>query len=326
MEKQLFASFERVRAVRNSRILIVVILMALGVNAYSDPTSPEVSWERIGAPTESVRVGDDIHLKLSGVDFKEIDLPESLTEDGWTLRKEPNGDWVATPLKAGKLTLPSMILKDAEGKEVGKTSVWMQEVLSVIQPSDPKPEEPNGLEPPVGLQFPWLFLVLGGFLILALIAGLGYAVYRWRKRNKPLPKPAPEVYRPEDEVALENLKILENQNLLKTFQFKEYYFGISEILKAYLGLRYRFDAPESTTREMIEALEQKMAMNAALIDRVEILFNKMDRVKFTDHVPDLNEAARLMAEARELIFSTRRPPSVMAPSTAPTKGVTHEVR
>jgi hypothetical protein len=278
-----------------------------------------------------VRVGDAVILRVGGLmglpgvkepqrDLK-LEVPpgtDNLTDLGWELdpsgaQPVPPGELrvKATPLKPGRITLPSLAIKNAEGKALARTNPFALDVESAIAKDDPKPDQPAELRPPVSLRFPWWVLAAAGVLSLAAVALL---VYWLRHRKRPVkarpaePAPPPK---PEDEVALAALAVLERDGPLKRGEFKQHYFRLSEIVKAYIGARYRFDAVESTTREMIGLLEERRSLSDAQIDRLETLFEKLDLVKFTDHVPVPDEGLRLVEVARELVMATRRPPEVL---------------
>jgi hypothetical protein len=198
---------------------------------------------------------------------------------------------------------------------VARTHPFTLEVTSAIKSTDPKPEQPESLEPPVGLQFPiWIagsIVLLGAVLLLGLV----YGIFRWYQVRKLRISQLPKVVQTEDEVALAKLNELEKQGLLKRGDYKSYYFKLSEILKSYVGARYQFDAPESTTAEMISLLEEHSAIHGSLpdsgIDRLESLFNRLDLVKFTDFVPETEISVKLLGDAKEFILTTRRPPTIL---------------
>ena len=293
----------------------------------------DVSWAE-GTSTGPAKPGDSLRLKITGItqpQFK-LEVPEgssSLQELGWEVRPlDPSpssigsgastgpGDsyFAAIPLKAGKLTLPSLLIKDSNGKNVARTRPFSIEVGSAIQPNDPNPTQPAAPEPPVSLQFPWwvaaIFTVLGA----ALAIGLFYFAYRYWKSRKPKEKPLPPIVpRPEDEVALAQLTALEQAGLVKKGEYKAHYFGVSEILKSYIGLRYRFDAPECTTSEMIRVLENKSATSDGVLDDLETLFTDLDQVKFTDHIPQDATSVKVLEAARSFVLRTRKPQSKMIP-------------
>jgi hypothetical protein len=263
---------------------------------------------------------------------------ENLTDQGWEVDVEDPGQVPAgelrvraTPLKAGQLTLPSLAIVRAAGDQdetagsgdgddakaprpaLARTNPVTVQVESAIRPDDPKAGQPAEMLPPVSLPYPWWAVGAAAIALLALTAG-GWLAYRRLKGNrKAAPAKPAEPPKPEDEVALAALAQLERDGPLRRGEFKAHYFRVSEILKAYIGARYDFDASESTTREMIAQLEERKACDDARIDRLETLFGKMDLVKFTDHVPLPDEGPMLIEAARELVRATRRPPPVLAP-------------
>lgn len=295
--------------------------------------TPMSSSQLQGQTPAQIQVGDEIQLKITGIQIPGISNPaqelilatptspdSSLEDQGWAIgrrkadsQSSPNEiELTAIPLKPGKLTLPSLGLKDSKGNLVGRTQPFSIEVVSAISAGDPKPQQPEALEPPVSLAFPWWIIAI---LIILGILGVGvlsYLVYEWRKnRRSHLPEP-PKIIRPEDEVALEDLLGLEKRGLLLQGQFKAHYFKVSEIMKAYVGSRYRFDALESTTDEMLDFLESRKSLEDTVIDALEVLFHQLDRVKFTDHFPAEEESSQIIPKAREFIYRTRRVPTVQS--------------
>jgi hypothetical protein len=261
---------------------------------------------------------------------------DSLTDQGWSVSIEDSAPAApgelrirVTPLKAGSLTLPSLAIVGASFEEPGsgpgagpdekdpankpaplaRTNPVTIQVSSAIQADDPKPDQPAELRPPVSLRFPWWVIALAGLIACGALVGGVIAYRRWRakKPRAALARPA-EPPKPEDEIALSALAELEKSGPLRRGEFKAHYFRVSEILKAYIGARYDFDASESTTREMIGRLEDSRSVEDARLDRLETLFEKLDLVKFTDHVPLPDEGGMVLESAREFVRGTRRPP------------------
>ncbi|HCM41405.1 MAG: hypothetical protein A2Z97_11065 [Bdellovibrionales bacterium GWB1_52_6] len=279
---------------------------------------PSHDVEIFRAP-EALRVGDSLVLKIPGISPGEVTLdplPE-LQEQGWLLtslsKQEENQKefrFEAAPLKPGTLILPSLPLRDQAGKAFARTNPFSLQIASSIKPEDQKPSEPAPLRPPLLLNFPVWVAFAGVLLLIALVVGAIFAFRKLRKKQLTPARVAPiKPVLPEDEEALAALKALETGGPLSRGHFKAHYFGLSEILKAYLGRRYRFDALESTSREILLALEKRQRLSEAALDRLEILFEKLDLVKFTDHIPIPSEGIDLLREARELVLTTRRPPA-----------------
>ena len=115
---------------------------------------------------------------------------------------------------------------------------------------------------------------------------------------------APERILSADEKAIQSLvELLQNQFWEKG-QIKKHYFGISEILKQYLESRYRFNALESTTEELLATLS-KVGASHAHVREISDLFLKMDLVKFADRVPAAFESRGIVDEAIQIIRKSK---------------------
>jgi hypothetical protein len=275
------------------------------------------------------KVGDVVTFKVPGLQGEEFKFSASEgnpVDQGWQFQEEakPDGNvpsYAIVLMKGGKVHVPPILVTGADGKPIAKTNPVDLDVVSAIRPDDPKPKEPEEARPPVALQFPWLILALAGLVALILAAALTFALSRWLgkgSKTKALPqKPAPPP-RPEDEIALEELERLSKQELPRLGKFKPHYFGISEILKEYIGGRYRFDAAESTSRELCQVLGREKGVGDDVLREVEELFAKLDFVKFTDHVPETQEGSELLERAKKLVLVTRRPKIEITPSVGGT--------
>jgi hypothetical protein len=271
-----------------------------------------------------IRVGDSVTLMLQG-DFKilpnaiRVQIPAGTEDMTTSLAIDPavtgeDRHFTVTPVKAGRLTIPSLGIVDGSGKFIARTNPLPLDVQSAIPKDDPKPKEAEPPLPPAALGFPMWTLVVMGLVVLAIFAAGVYGIYRWSQKRRlqaeKLPKEPPK---PEDEIALSSLDKLEARELLKSGKFKEHYFGISEILKHYLGSRYRFEAAESTTQELMSQLERQSYVPNDLLEMLKDMFEKLDRVKFTDYQPGVSEGVELIAHSRKIVTSTRRPPVLIAP-------------
>ncbi len=294
-------------------------------------------------PSERPRVGDRLVMRIRGVpadaQWGWLDRDLNAQESGWEGVEKQSGigsagefQFSVIPIRPGQLTLPPMLLKDQAGHELARSSPLLVEVVSAISPQDPQPDQPNDLEPPVGLQFPWFWVASLSVVIIALFVAAGLGLWRWRKQRRAPEKIASEPILPEDQVALSRLLELEQKNYSAQREYKKHYFGISEILKAYVGSRFRIDAREATTREMVLALTELKGLDGSLISGVsqgigvseaqigdlKKLFTILDRVKFTDFQPDGVESVQVLEEARKWVQNTRRKAEVSpAPESSP---------
>jgi hypothetical protein len=96
-----------------------------------------------------------------------------------------------------------------------------------------------------------------GLLIALALLALYYFIVRAARKQKPLIIEKPKVIIPPHVKALEELEKLALRKLWQEGKIKEYYTGITEILRAYIQERYGIGAPEMTTDEIMYALKRK---------------------------------------------------------------------
>lgn len=160
-------------------------------------------------------------------------------------------------------------------------------------------------------------VVYGGGAGVVLAGLLGLALRAWLRRPKK-PKPAPPP-RPAWEVALEALEDIRRARLIESARFGDHFDRVSHVLRRYLGERYGFDALESTTREILDALAQRRVRYE---DTVEIrrFLDESDLVKFAKMTPTEAQCHWLWDSAHAVVQSTRADLVVVAntdPSAAP---------
>lgn len=316
-----------------------LLLPAYELEMASPSPSPKVSGKAADGQTAAAehQVGDEIVLRIPQLSIPEgssgplkVELPPgtpALNDEGleiFTKSEASDFKLIVVPMKAGRLTLPSLAIQDSAGKSFARTNPFRFEVKSAIRPDDPKPQEPAELRPPAELAFPWWAVALMAVGALLVVGAIGYSLYRWNKNRKATLAKVVEPPKPEDEVALAALTKLEKSGALERGEFKKHYFGVSEILKHYIGQRYGFDAPENTTREMLENLRQAWARELGgdekQLSSLSELFEQLDRVKFTDYVPASIESQGVINVAREFVRATRRRPVMVSSSNAPSGG------
>ena len=130
--------------------------------------------------------------------------------------------------------------------------------------------------------------LMWGLIIALLLAAAAYAAVRilhhYGRSVSDLFKTPPPL--PPHVVAIKALESLHHQKLWQNGKYKQYYSGITDILRTYIAARYEVGAMEMTSDEIIAAmrgigeLPQKCAM-----DLTEILRNG-DLVKFAKAEPD----------------------------------------
>ena len=133
---------------------------------------------------------------------------------------------------------------------------------------------------------------------------------RYGKGLGDLFKPAPP--QPPHVVAIKALEALHNQKLWQNNRHKQYYSGLTDILRTYIAARWGVGAMEMTSDEIIEAMRSEELPDKARMDLTAIL-RDADLVKFAKATPDgeQNEADYLKAfyfvEETKLVVEEEEP-------------------
>lgn len=137
--------------------------------------------------------------------------------------------------------------------------------------------------------------------ILAIIVILIFAFSLMRKKRDAAPIPV----KPAHEIAYEALERLNRLDLIKEGKVKEYYSGLSNIIRHYLENRFSLRAPEMTTEEFL--IEAKDTENLSRDDKILLkdFMLHCDLVKFAKYGPTGNEIDSNSQSAKLLIDQTK---------------------
>src|SRR5262249_46378554 len=141
-----------------------------------------------------------------------------------------------------------------------------------------------------------------------------YAIYRWAKRPRRLTAPQ-RVLEPLDVRTLGALDALRSEDLPSEGRFREFYFRLSEILRAYLGERYRFEALECTSSELLASL-RRLSTPGLSIAEVSRFVDESDLVKFAKAPAEPNQCKESLEFAYRIVRETISPPAPQPPPNA----------
>jgi len=148
----------------------------------------------------------------------------------------------------------------------------------------------------------WLIIALTLLVVLA-IAG---TIYYLKKRRKD--KPVVQSVKPElpiHTLALNKLNELRDKKIWQQGEIKQYYSELSEIIREYLGRRYKVQTYEKTTDEIFASLEYLniKAENKILLHQ---LLSISDLVKFAKEKPLSAENEQNLENAISFVLRTHQ--------------------
>lgn len=141
-------------------------------------------------------------------------------------------------------------------------------------------------------------LVAAMMALSALITALGLKVYRDRAARR---APKPKV--PAHVTALERLRDLRSSGRLESASAREVFAELSEILRQYLGGRYRFAAIDMTSTELLAHL-QTVEVRGVMKDEVRAFAELSDLVKFAQVPAAPEELQREAAWVQRVVEKT----------------------
>ena len=142
-----------------------------------------------------------------------------------------------------------------------------------------------------------------GAALLAL-AGLAYAIIRYVNRPKitaPVYVPPPEPLHVRATKALDSLAA---ENLPSQGEFKPYYFRLSEIVRGYLGELYGFEALESTTPELLNALRSRSTPGLPMPD-LTTFAEASDYIRYAKQLPTVEDCKAHLELGYRIIHATQ---------------------
>jgi hypothetical protein len=151
------------------------------------------------------------------------------------------------------------------------------------------------------MKAPWTFRDIFPWVLAAILAGLlvWFTVYYIRKRRKaePLIRLKPRVQLLPHEIALTELEKLRIKKLWQEGKVKEYHSELTDIIRKYLEGRFRFNALESTTGEIMDELGRFREVVGEQNEKLREMLSLADLVKFAKAQPLPEENERGLEDA-----------------------------
>lgn len=140
-------------------------------------------------------------------------------------------------------------------------------------------------------------------LAMAVIAGALYYYFHWYKKGVNPLKPERKRLPPYDE-AMINLRALKQKQLWQNGQEKEYFTGLTDILRVYIDRRFKVNAVEMTSTQIINTLKQNDETRA-VNEQLTMILEIADFVKFAGAKPLADDNENAYRRAVEFIEATK---------------------
>jgi len=318
-----------------STALFLTLLAALAPDAGTAPAPVDTDAPTITARVEknTAHVGDAIAFTITAIGPKvmPVVLPATLelgpfSELSRNLGETDLGDGrmrrefslAIAAYEPGAQTVPAVDLtyfsKDGQVRTAHTEPVAI--TIASLLANEPEPKLKDNSDS-VAVVERDMRPIYAGIVLGAALLGAGIALFiRRRLRNrKPAAPPIPP--RPAHEVALEKLDRL-TAKLTEGGDLRPFYFELSETIREYLGGRFRFNALEMTTEELVVALPKyihPVDIRGMVLSEIEGWLSLSDLVKFAKISPTELEARGAMETALRLVKATL--PLPPAPTEVP---------
>ena len=201
------------------------------------------------------------------------------------------------------LKVTSPVLKDSTVAYLEKMNTGQTDSIDFrqLQLNDIKPVQKPAF---VWTDYLWILWIVLGIILLLLLIGL-IIVLVLRKKNKGYFFTPPQVLPPHVR-ALQELDKLKAGKIWQQDREKEYYTKITDILRIYMFERYRINAMEMTSGEILAEIRKRLDEDSVYNNLVQIL-SVADRVKFAKHKPYMDENDLSLINAYFFVNQTREP-------------------
>lgn len=152
-----------------------------------------------------------------------------------------------------------------------------------------------------GEVLPWVLAVLA----VALLTYFAFRYFRSRKGKEDMiiskePEEAAHI------IAYRNLEKLKSEKLWQKGLFKEYYTGLSDILRTYIDQRFAMNSMESTTGEIMNDIRELNCTEHEISELLKLVLELSDLVKFAKVIPEASDCELSMEQSWSFVSQTRK--------------------
>ncbi|MFB3787005.1 MAG: BatD family protein [bacterium] len=281
--------------------------------------------------TVTVTHGPDVTIleretaaELGQFEIKDINPGSEEKLDGGRLRRTI--DYRLSTFFTGEFEIPPLAIhfRTEDGREGSVQTSPMKIKVRSLTPEESENLDIRDIKDPVVLEGPsraWIiWTALGTLLFIALAA---YFIRRYYK-NKETPPPVVPPLPPHLQALQELRELRKRQDLIEGRQYKEFSTRVSEILRVYIGRRWRITALEDTTDEVLEELSG-VSLPEGVLELFQSFFRQCDLMKFAKHELPASELESLIGVAETIVERTQEerilPPDAAGPAEPESAGV-----
>lgn len=152
----------------------------------------------------------------------------------------------------------------------------------------------------------WVVSLWWVWVLILIAAALLFAYFKWwRKGKNPLKRVKKRL--PPYEEAVERLHMLKGMQLWQNGREKDYYTGLTDILREYIDRRFGVNAVEMTSSEIIDALKHN-SETQLVNDQLSEILAVADFVKFAGQRPLADDNERSFQRAVNFVNATKPQP------------------
>ena len=175
-------------------------------------------------------------------------------------------------------------------------------------PTDSSSTKTQDLKPPFAEAFNWKWYskyFYWGFSLLVIIILIILITIYFTKKNKIVVLKSEKPKIPAHIIALQSLEKIKNEQIWKEEKTKEYYSSISDTIRLYIEERFKVNALESTTAEIMKAFRSQVVDKESK-DKLQQLLMLSDLVKFAKQFPIISEHTFTLQNAFDFVNETKR--------------------
>ena len=175
-------------------------------------------------------------------------------------------------------------------------------------PTDSSITKTKDIKPPFAEAFNWKWYskyFYWGFALLVVIILIVLITIYFTKKNKIVVLKSEKPKIPAHIIALQSLEKIKNEQIWKEEKTKEYYSSISDTIRLYIEERFKVNALESTTAEIMKAFRSQVVDKESK-DKLQQLLMLSDLVKFAKQFPIISEHTFTLQNAFDFVNETKR--------------------